>query len=145
MCGEIHLFSFDPSDVERIDSESNWVEIERWHIVSSDGHSSIEYLGTTDFRSILPSDYFKSDRWEKMWATEVPNQCFLKYCNSEAVTWWGENQLMLVSIRSKKDQSIHDTKLVEELGSPLITTSVEEKNLEYQYRRFELNKLSSTM
>jgi hypothetical protein len=59
-------------------------------------------------------------------ATETSDQCAIQYCNIEGVAWQGENQLILVSDKSKKDQdkickekgqSIHYTKLTKQLGS----------------------------
>ena len=59
-------------------------------------------------------------------ATDTSDQCAIQYCNIEGVAWQGENQLILVSDRSKtdqdaicndKDQSIHYTKLAKQLGS----------------------------
>jgi hypothetical protein len=37
-------------------------------------------------------------------ATETSDQCSIQYCNIEGVTWQNENQLILVSDKSKKDQ-----------------------------------------
>jgi hypothetical protein len=62
----------------------------------------IEEIDRTPFFEI--SSLKKDIIYDLARATEVSDQCLIKYCNIEGVTWQSKNQLILVSDKSKKDQ-----------------------------------------
>jgi hypothetical protein len=62
----------------------------------------IEEIDRTPFFEI--SSLKKDITYDLPRATEVSDQCLIKYCNIEGVTWQSKNQLILVSDKSKKDQ-----------------------------------------
>jgi hypothetical protein len=62
----------------------------------------IEEIDQTPFFEI--SSLKKDITYDLPRATEVSDQCLIKYCNIEGVTWQSKNQLILVSDKSKKDQ-----------------------------------------